>query len=218
MATHVVAREIPGPEGPLEALLEASDGTPRVAAVIAHPHPLLAGGGTMHTKGVYQAAKGLLRTGAVVLRFNFRGVGRSAGAWDEGEGEMDDFRAALDFVAQRYPGVELWAAGFSFGSWVALSVGAADPRVDALIAIAPPLDQYDFSFLKNCAKPKFFLQGNMDEVCPIQKLREFYGQLPEPKELLEINGANHLFEGQAGEVGEALEDLLGDYSARGTSA
>ena len=172
----------------------------------------------MHTKGVYQAAKGLLRTGAVVLRFNFRGVGRSAGAWDEGEGEMDDFRAALDFVAQRYPGVELWAAGFSFGSWVALSVGAADPRVDALIAIAPPLDQYDFSFLKNCAKPKFFLQGNMDEVCPIQKLREFYGQLPEPKELLEINGANHLFEGQAGEVGEALEDLLGDYSARGTSA
>ncbi len=75
------------------------------------------------------------------------------------------------------------------------------------------LDQYDFSFLETCTKPKFFLQGNLDEVCPIQQLREFYGRLPEPKELLEIDGANHLFEGRASEVGDALEDLLGDFSA-----
>ncbi len=211
---HVVTREFQGPAGPIEALLEASDGTPRVAVVLGHPHPLLAGGGTLHIKGLYQAAKGLLRTGAAVLRFNFRGVGGSAGTWDEGRGEQDDFRAALDEMARRFPGVELWAGGFSFGAWVGLAAGAPDPRVKALIAIAPPLDEYDFSFLETCTKPKFFLQGNLDEVCPIQKLREFYGRLPEPKELVEIDGASHLFEGRSGEVGDALEDLLGDFSAR----
>ncbi len=215
---HVLAREIPGPAGPLEALLEGPEGTPRVAVVLGHPHPLLGGGGTMHTKGVYQAAKGLLRTRAAVLRVNFRGVGRSAGTWDEGRGEQDDFRAAIDYVATRYPGVELWTGGMSFGAWVALAVGAADARVEALLGIAPPVDKYDFGFMEACTKPKFFVQGNMDEVCPIQSLRAAYAKWPDPKELVEIDGANHLFEGQAGEVAEAVEDLLGDYSARQPSA
>ncbi len=217
---HVLAREIPGAVGPLEALLEGPEGTPRVAVVLAHPHPLLGGGGTMHTKAVYQAAKGLLKTYAAVLRFNFRGVGHSVGTWDEGAGEQDDMRAALDYMAARYPGVELWAGGMSFGAWVALTVGAADLRVEALIGIAPPVglvDRYDFSCLHDCTKPKFFVQGNMDEVCPIQFLRAAYATWPEPKELVEIDGANHLFEGQAGEVAEAMESLLGDYSARTVS-
>src|SRR6476619_1027670 len=127
-----------GPAGPLEALLDvpAADRV-RAAVVFAHPHPQF--GGTMHTKAVYQGAKGLARIGCAVLRFNFRGVGRSAGEFDNGEGEMADFRAALDYMAAKYPGSALWAAGFSFGAWVALETGAVDPRVSVLIGIAPPV-------------------------------------------------------------------------------
>ena len=107
-------RDILGPSGPLEVLLEPPVGEPRAAVVFAHPLPTH--GGTMHTKVVFQGAKALARIGCEVLRFNFRGVGRSAGVWDEGRGECDDFRAAVDFMAAEYPGAELWAAGFSFGA------------------------------------------------------------------------------------------------------
>ena len=109
-----VVRDIPGVVGTLEALLDVPSTTPRAAVVFAHPLPTA--GGTMHTKAVYQGTKALVRIGCAVLRFNFRGVGRSAGTWDEGRGELDDFRAALDFMSQRYRGLELWAAGFSFGA------------------------------------------------------------------------------------------------------
>ena len=102
----------------------------RAAVVFAHPHPQF--GGTMHTKTVFQGAKALARIGCAVLRFNFRGVGASEGAFDRGEGEKEDFRAALDYMEAHYPGAQIWAAGFSFGSWVALEVGAVDPRVSAL--------------------------------------------------------------------------------------
>src|SRR5918999_5733256 len=120
-------REIPGPLGPLEALLDLPSGEPKAAVVFAHPHPLH--GGTMHTKAVYQGTKGLARVGCAVLRFNFRGVGRSEGTFDSGTGEKEDFSAALDYMAARYSGAPLWAAGFSFGAWVALETGAADDRV-----------------------------------------------------------------------------------------
>jgi hypothetical protein len=206
-----VVREIPGPSGPLEALLEEPRDAPRAVVVFAHPLPTE--GGTMHTKMVYQGAKGLVRAGCVVLRFNFRGVGRSPGAFDEGRGEQDDFRAAVDFMAARYPGLEIWAAGASFGSYVALTVGAADARVGALIAIAPPVDRYDFAALKPSDKPKFIVHGEEDELIPIRRVREFYAELKEPKELVVIDRANHLFEGQTGEVGDALEDLLTDFRA-----
>lgn len=206
-------REIPGPNGPLEALLEEpKDAAPRAAVVCAHPLPTE--GGTMHTKMVFQGAKGLVRAGCAVLRFNFRGVGRSPGAFDKGRGEQDDFRAAVDFMAARYPGTEIWAAGASFGAYVALCAGAADDRVCALIAVAPPVDRYDFSPVKQSAKPKFIVHGEEDELISIKAVREFYAQLQEPKELVVIDRANHLFEGQAGEVGDALEELLGDFSCK----
>jgi uncharacterized protein len=207
-----VVREIPGPIGPLEALLEEPKDAPRAAVVFAHPLPTH--GGTMHTKMCFQGAKGLVRAGCAVLRFNFRGVGRSAGAFDEGRGEQDDFRAAVDFMAARYPGVEIWAAGASFGSYVALTAGAADDRVCALIAVAPPVDRYDFSVVRQSPKPTFIVHGEEDELIPMKAVREFYAQLQEPKELVMIDRANHLFEGQAGEVGDALEELLGDFSCK----
>ena len=205
-------REIPGPSGPLEVLIEKPAGEPRAAVVFAHPLPTQ--GGTMHTKAVFQGAKALARIGCAVLRFNFRGVGRSAGTWDEGRGECDDFRAAVDFMAAQYPGVELWAAGFSFGAYVALTAGAQDDRICALIGIAPPVNRYDFSIAKRSTKPKFIIHGEADELIPLKQVREFYAQLADPKELVEIDRANHLFDGQVGEVADALEELLADFSCR----
>ena len=210
---HETIREIQGPAGRLEALLEApvlSPGQPvRAAVVFGHPLPIE--GGTMHTKAVYRATKALARIGCAVLRFNFRGVGGSEGTWDDGPGEIADFRAALDVMAAQYPDTELWTAGFSFGSWVALTVGATDDRVRVLIGIAPPLDRYDFSVVAKSTKPKFFIQGEFDEICPLKRMYEFYSQAPEPKELVVIDGASHLFDGKVLEVGDAIEDLLGDY-------
>jgi uncharacterized protein len=211
--------EIPGPVGPMEALLDESRhdklgaAPPRAAVVFGHPHPQQGGGGTMHTKVVFQGAKGLARIGCAVLRFNFRGVGRSAGTFDEGRGEADDYRAVLDFMAARYPGLPLWAAGFSFGAWIALEAGAVDPRVSVLIGIAPPVNRpnYTFSHILESTKPKFFIQGDLDELCSVKDLWAFYAKLKEPKELVVIDGASHLFEGKTKEVGEALEDLLGDF-------
>jgi alpha/beta superfamily hydrolase len=207
-------RQIPGAVGPLEALLDAPASEPRAAVVFAHPLPTH--GGTMHTKVVFQSAKALARIGCVVLRFNFRGVGMSAGAWDNGRGELDDYKAGVAYMAATYPGVELWAAGFSFGAYVATTAGADDDRVCALIAIAPPVDKYEFASVKMSAKPKFIIHGERDELISLKLVRHFYAQLQEPKELIEIDRANHLFDGQAGEVGDALADLLGDFTCKTT--
>ena len=212
-----IVTDLKGPAGRLEALLDTPEaGKPtRAAVVFAHPHPQH--GGTMHTKTVYQGAKALTRIGCPVLRFNFRGVGASEGTFDRGEGEKEDFAAALDYMAAKYPDTKLWSAGFSFGAWVALEVGAVDDRVGVLIGIAPPVvtsvSGMDYQFPNTIAsdKPKFFVQGESDEVCPIEGMWQFYGQLKEPRELVVIDGADHLFDGKTQEVGDALEDLLADF-------
>jgi alpha/beta superfamily hydrolase len=212
--------DLRGPAGLLEATLDPpadghSDQEIKAAAVFAHPHPQYSG--TMHTKVIYQGAKGLTRIGCAVLRFNFRGVGRSEGQFDQGEGEKQDHSAALDYMAARYPGKRLWSAGFSFGAWVALEVGAAHDRVSTLIGIAPPVAtsvsgmSYSFPATLMSRNPKFFIQGEADDVCPLEALWQFYARLHEPKELVVIDGADHLFEGKTAEVGEALEDLLADF-------
>src|SRR5258705_3926084 len=154
-----VLGQLPDPAGRLEALLEEPppsrgvsqdglvhvgvDGAIRAAVVFGHPHPQF--GGTMHTKTVYQSTKALARIGCAVLRFNFRGAGRSEGAFDDGPGEMADFRAGLDFMHGRFPDAPLWAAGMSFGAWIALSSGAEDARVRLLLGIAMPVSKYDFN-------------------------------------------------------------------------
>ena len=203
--------ELKGPAGRLEALLDEPPGTRRPAVVFAHPLPTH--GGTMHTKAVFQGTKGLVRAGCAVLRFNFRGVGNREGTFDGGAGEKGDFTAALDYMAAKYPDSPLWAAGFSFGSWIALETGAVDDRVTALIGIAPPVTKmgYDFSNTRASTKPKFFVQGEADDICPIQDMWKFYGELHEPKELVIIDMADHLFDVHTEEVGEALEDLLKDF-------
>ena len=207
VTTHTI-REIAGPVGRLEALLDTPDGAPRAVVVVGHPHPQH--GGTMHNKVVYRTAKSLREIGCAVLRFNFRGVGSSLGEFDEGHGEADDFRAGIDFLAERYPDVPVWAAGFSFGAWLALTVGARDPRVTLLLGIAPPT-HYDLDAFRQSDKPKFLIHGERDELVAVQDIWKLYAGLAEPKELVVIDAADHLFNGNVSEVGDAIVDLLGDY-------
>ena len=167
----------------------------------------------MHTKAVFYAAKAFQRIGCAVLRFNFRGAGASAGSFSNGVGERDDFKSALDYMNDRYAGIPLCAGGMSFGSWVALTVGAADPRVTTLLGIALPVDRYDFTTVANSAKPKFFIHGERDELISIKTMREFYARCVEPKELVVVDTADHLFDGKVSEVADAVEDLLGDWHA-----
>jgi alpha/beta superfamily hydrolase len=203
--------EIPGPAGSLEGLINAGNGSD-IRAIVVLAHPLPTAGGTMHTKGVFHTAKALARASCHVLRFNFRGVGRSAGSFSEGPGEQDDFRAALRFMIGRYPGVQrVWVGGMSFGAWVAMTVGAGDPHVTALIGVSVPVNKYNFSSVTAAAKPTFIIHGEHDELVPVKDIRRFYGTLSEPKELVVIDGADHLFDGKVSEVGDAVEDLLQDF-------
>jgi alpha/beta superfamily hydrolase len=208
--------DMQGPAGRLEAILDEpapgsvnGSGRIRAAVVFGHPHPRH--GGTMHTKATYQSAKALARIGCAALRFNFRGVGRSEGQFADGIGEREDFLAAVDFMAQQYPDAPVWTGGMSFGSWIGLTVGATDDRVSALLGVATPVDRYDYSAVAASTKPKFFIHGERDEVCSLQQMRAFYAQALEPKELVVIDAADHLFDGRVSEVADAVEDLLSDW-------
>ena len=208
---RVINVDIPGPAGLLEGMINAKSGADaRAIAVLAHPLPT--GGGTMHTKALFHAAKALSRIDVPVLRFNFRGVGRSAGSCSDGVGEQEDFRAAVTFMAARYPDVShIWCGGMSFGSWVAMTVGAADPHVTTLIGIACPVSRYDYAPIVSANKPTFLVHGERDELASVKDIRRFYARLSEPKELVVIHAANHLFDRKASEVGDAIEDLLEDF-------
>ena len=187
---------IPVAHGRLEAILkEPSNGPARGVALVLHPHPL--GGGTMHNKVVFRAASALNDAGLFTLRINFRGVGQSTGEHDEGRGELEDVRAGLDYLKEKYPNLDLTLCGFSFGARVGLEVGISDKRVISLISIGTPVDKYDFSFLEACRKSILFVHGDRDEFGEVAKLKEIVAKL-EPHtqvQLSVINGADHFFEG-----------------------
>jgi alpha/beta superfamily hydrolase len=138
-------------------------------------------------------------------------VGASAGTFDAGPGEKDDFRAAITFAAARFPGLPIWAAGMSFGSWIAASVGATDARISLVLLVAPAVDRSDYTPLAGAGKPVFIVHGEEDELIAAKDVRKFYGTLAEPKELVIIEDANHLFEGRTTLVGDAVEGLLADW-------
>ena len=202
-----VARLLPlvlaGPAGPLEALLQEHEDPARaLTAVVCHPHPLF--GGTMDNKVVHRVASTLHGLGANVLRFNFRGVGRSAGAFDRGEGELADARAALAFMRERYPAARRWVAGFSFGSWVASRLAASEPDVERLILIAPPVHTQAFDEMLTSPVPKLVVQGMADEVCPPANLAAVLPRWAEPKRLMKVAGASHFFDKHLADLGRAL--------------
>ncbi len=200
---------IAGPAGRLEAMLwtSAAENSPLVA-VVCHPHPLF--GGTMHNKVVFRAAKALHEFGLPVLRFNFRGAGLSEGAHDQGRGEQDDVRAAINHIAGEFPARPILVAGFSFGASMGLLVGCQDARVVELIGLGIPVNDADFSFLKACEKPKLIIVGEHDRFAAQEKVEELLAAWPEPKRLLMVRGADHFFAGKLGEVGSAITKWLGE--------
>jgi uncharacterized protein len=190
--------------GWLEAALKEPDQPARGAAVVCHPHPVY--GGTMHTKAVYRAAQALNEAGLVALRFNFRGVGVSTGSYDQGIGETEDLRAALDWLEARYPQLPLVVGGHSFGSSVGLSVGAADPRAVALFGLGLPVDkaEYDYSFLGDADKPVLVVQGENDEFGSGASVAEVLAPLGPHITLVRIPGSDHYFTDRLDELRETV--------------
>lgn len=197
---------VEGPVGRLEALLEEpEDGAPQEAALVCHPHPQH--GGTMHNKVVYRVARGLRRAGAVVLRFNYRGVNLSEGSFGEGEGELDDARAALRYLRGRYPELPYTLAGFSFGSRIILRLGCGEPGARRLIAVGFPASFKDRASLDGCTVPRIFVQSTQDEYGPVAEIEPVIAALPEPKRLVLIEARDHFFAGGLDQLEEAIAGL-----------
>jgi alpha/beta superfamily hydrolase len=186
--------------GRLEALYrELQD--PAGIAVICHPHPL--GGGTLHNKVVFRAARGLENANIATLRFNFRGVGASSGKHDEGEGEQDDLIAAIEWAKRKHPGKKLIVGGFSFGAWVASRVACELPEVDAIFLIGTPVNKYDFGHLRRCEKPILFVHGTQDEHGDVEKLEKLAQQVRNAESVI-VTGADHFFSKQLDAVDETI--------------
>jgi alpha/beta superfamily hydrolase len=189
--------DLRGPAGRLEAVLNTGGKDALYAAVVAHPHP--PSGGTMHNKVVYHAAKAFSSFGLPVLRFNFRGTGLSEGLHDEGYGEVDDVRAAVDWLVTTYA-LPVIFAGFSFGSNVGLRACCGDARVRGLAALGLPVRaagrNYSYGFLPGCGTvPKLFISGDHDEFSPQGVLESVLVSAAEPKRIVWVEGANHFFAG-----------------------
>ena len=200
-----------GPAGPIEAILKEPAVQVTRAAIVCHPHPLF--GGTMHNKVVFRIARAFADAGFAVLRFNFRGTGRSLGEHDNGRGEQEDLRTAIKFIEEKYPGAELWLAGFSFGSAVMLRAAACDARVRAFAAVGVPVSKYDFSGIPRCNKAKLFVQGSLDEFGSPQDLAKLFASLDEPKELKIIEGSDHFFEGHLAELAQVVSNFIASVEA-----
>jgi len=199
-----------GTAGRLEALLNTGAEHATHAALVCHPHPLY--GGTLHNKVVFHAMKALNSFGYPVLRFNFRGAGMSQGQHDQGNGEVEDVRTALDWLDREFH-LPLIFAGFSFGAAVGLRVACPDARVAAVIGLGLPVDAiddrvYDFEFLRDCGKPKLFVSGERDQFASRAKLEKVVAALPEPKKLVIVEGADHFFEGRLRELRETIEGWI----------
>jgi alpha/beta superfamily hydrolase len=208
MPRRIESLFVPGPAGRLEALLE-EPAAPRGAALVCHPHPRY--GGTMHNKVVYRMARGLRRTGHVVLRFNYRGVNLSEGAYAHGEGELEDARAALEVLRSRYPELPLTLAGFSFGSRIVLRLGCAaaspDAGIQRVIAVGFPTTYAERSNLEGCTIPRVFVQSTRDEFGPVDELQQITAMLPEPKQLILVDAQDHFFAGALDQLEETIAQL-----------
>ncbi len=202
---------IDGPSGRLEALLNAGVANATHAALVTHPHPLY--GGTMHNKVVYHAAKALSSFGFPVLRFNFRGAGLSEGKHDHGHGEVDDVRAALEWLKARYS-LPIVFAGFSFGASTGLRACCADPDVKLLVSLGTPVAAegrvYAYRFLRECQKPKLMISGDHDQYGPLIELERVFDNAAEPKKFVVVPNADHFFEGQLPVMRQAIEQWVGE--------
>jgi alpha/beta superfamily hydrolase len=209
MAGEIRSLMLPGPAGQLEALLNVGERDATHSALICHPHPLF--GGTMHNKVVYNAMKALSRFGFHCLRFNFRGTGLSEGKHDEGHGEQEDVRAALDFLEKEF-GLPVIFCGFSFGAATGLRVACRDERVVGCISLGTPVNvegrHYTYGFLRDCIKPKLFVSGDQDPYSPRALLEESVANANGAKQLVLVEGAGHFFEGKLDQMQAAIKDWV----------
>ena len=200
-----------GPAGALEARLEIPEDLPGPAlafGVVCHPHPLH--GGTMDNKVAHVIARAMMESGAPTFRFNFRGVGASAGKFDEGRGETDDLAAVVAEGRRRFPGAALWLGGFSFGAFVALR---AAPLLQPakLVAVAPPVARFDLGSVGHPECEWMLAQGDADEVVPSQEVLNWAGSAPQGRtpRLHVLAGAGHFFHGRLHELKPLVLEFLG---------
>jgi alpha/beta superfamily hydrolase len=206
-ASRIVQLTLPGPAGDLEALLQTgTTTTPGLASLALHPHPQH--GGTMHNKVVHRVAGTLAELGSVVLRFNFRGVGKSAGSYGGGPGEVEDARAALRYLYAQVQVSRLWVAGFSFGAGIAVRLAADAHGIERLVLVAPPVQRADLSMLRSSPAPKLVIQGTADRVCPREALEAQFATWSEPKRLVLVEGASHFFDGKLSQLAQVLVQEL----------
>ena len=200
---NIATTFIPGGAGDIETLITRpetlSESTPIV--VISHPHPLY--GGTMTNKVVYILAKSFSELGAITVRFNFRGVGKSAGEHDHGLGEAEDLQLLVEQLKQWRPQAPIWLAGFSFGAYVTVRA-QANIQPEKLLLVAPPVSMYPFDELGEISSPWLVIQGGQDEVIDAAAVKAWVSQLPKPPQLIWMEDAGHFFHGKLNEVKDRL--------------
>jgi len=213
---------INGPEGRLEGRYHHSKQTNAPIALLLHPHPQY--GGTMNNKVVYTLYHAFVRQGFSALRFNFRGVGRSQGTFDRGEGELSDAAAALDWVQTYNPNASAcWIGGFSFGAWVGMQLLMRRPEIDGFISVAPPANLFDFSFLAPCPASGLIIQGDRDQLVPTEAVQKLINKLMHQRDIQIdhriVQGADHFFAGQLEELGGLVEEYVaGNQRPRAVAA
>ncbi|MFC3628993.1 alpha/beta hydrolase [Paracoccus angustae] len=207
----------PGPEGRLEGRYHPQPGKPDAPlAIVLHPHPQY--GGTMNNRVVYNLHYAFHKLGFTVMRFNFRGVGRSQGEFDQGIGELSDAASALDYLQAMNPNSKhCWVAGFSFGAWIGMQLLMRRPEITGFISVAPPANMYDFSFLAPCPSSGLIVNGTADRVAPPKDTNALVGKLREQKGITithkEIEGADHFFRDDELHMKPMIE-LVQDYVRR----
>ena len=200
-----------GPEGRLEGRYQHSKTPTAPIALMLHPHPQH--GGTMNNKVIYNLYHAFARQGFSVLRFNFRGVGRSQGVYDRGEGELSDAASALDWLQSINENASAcWIAGFSFGAWIGMQLLMRRPEIAGFVSVAPPANQYDFSFLAPCPSSGLVVQGSRDEIVPEAAVAKLVDKLSQQRGITidyrVVPGANHFFTEQMDELNGHVEDYL----------
>lgn len=207
----------PGPDGRLEGRYQRGKGENPPIAMVLHPHPRF--GGTMNNKVVFQTYQMFVKRGFSVLRFNFRGVGRSQAEFDEGIGELSDAASALDWLQSENPNAQqCWITGFSFGAWIGMQLLMRRPEISGFISIAPPANLYDFSFLAPCPSSGLFVSGTEDKVVPHEEARALAERLTAQKDISIdhqlIEGTNHFFEDSLDELTDVMNGYLDVHMKR----
>ena len=196
-----------GPEGRLEGRFYPAKEPHAPVAILLHPHPQH--GGSMNNKVVYQLYQTFVNRGFATLRFNFRGIGRSQGTYDRGEGELSDAASALDWLQSVHVEArQCWIAGFSFGAWIGMQLLMRRPEISGFISIAPPANMYDFSFLAPCPASGLIVHGDKDEIVPPDSIVEMIAKVAKQRDVVIdrhlIEGADHFFSTQLDEVDQAV--------------